>query len=671
MPTPCPRPPPHPLLSPDGSPSRFAGAALLAAALCLAAIVANQTSVHWRVNVVDSDLFAWHGWCVVQGAVPYLDIWDNKPPGTWWLNAAAIRLCGPGSGADVLLGTVALVVTLLGSVAIARRAYGPALTLPAGVAAAVLLTHAGLECGSNRTETFVAACETGAVLGYGVWETCGRRRWLMLAGLCAGAAPLFKQAGLAAGLACAAHLAWARWRLGREQRRVEPWLAFIAGGIVAPLASAAVLATQGALGEAWFAVGPFNRVYFEAGDATWWRMDLALPHYGPVLVRLSGVLLIAAVGLVAGLALRRRCGARAEDAPFEPAQRPAVLGLFVLWFALAFYLANVAPGRRGHHLMPVLPPLTLLVVYPLHLLAGAAGLATQLARRPTRIVLLVLWLFVLGSTAADSLVEARQGWRTKPHWAALNRKVPTATERQGRAVAALTRPDEVIYIWGWSPGTYRYAERRAASRFATFEKLGQVGARARFIFDAAVTDVRRAEPAVMVISEVDRPNLVAERPDIGAWITAEYEEVEVIEGMVVLRRRPRTPPPPSAATLPRAEAPSYRLPTCRGFPQTLRHHGYVYSTPYTPGAVTRTTAWPLAGTRSSASGRRATAGPGSLPGDQTCTSRTTPAATQLCASRENVSVPEVVISSATARRRSIGPAPARRSISGLSSPTSR
>lgn len=58
--------------------------------LVAVAVTVNASAVHGRQNLADSHLFGYYGWCVSQGARPYLDVWDNKPPGIWWVNAAAV-----------------------------------------------------------------------------------------------------------------------------------------------------------------------------------------------------------------------------------------------------------------------------------------------------------------------------------------------------------------------------------------------------------------------------------------------------------------------------------------------------------------------------------------------------------------------------------------------------
>jgi hypothetical protein len=509
------------------------------------ATVVNQSAVHWRENIADSDLFAYYGWCVSTGARPYLDIWDNKPAGIWWLNAAAIRLCGPGAKSDLALGTCASLVTLAAFVGLAGSAFHRSLLLPAVLVGAVLLTDLRFECGSNRTETFVVACQTLAVLGYVRWLRAGGRVWLGLAGLAAGAAPLFKQSGLAVTLTLVLHFAWVQWRsrsIGRAGggylRGWKPWL--VAGGAwaVAPLATIVRLASQGALGEAAYAVGAFNRAYFAVGDATWGHIGRALRIYEPALAALGGLLVIAAIGLGFGGWIYQR---RLRTGLTSPGARSGI-GLFLLWFGLSVYLACVGPGRRSHHLMPALPALGLLVLYPLHLLAAGRGLRACLTGHPSAVGACVVWAYVLSGVATGSLNEAVRCWHTKPHWNAFQRRRPAPYELQAAEVDRLTRPDETIYVWGWSPSTYRYAYRRPASRFATLEKRGQVGEHARLVMEGAVTDILRQPPRAFVVSVGDHQSLLAApASNFGTWLQAHYQLAATIEGMHVLIRRDETP----------------------------------------------------------------------------------------------------------------------------------
>ncbi len=523
-----------------GSRSPQVGIWLACAAVIVVGVVANQSAVHWRATMSDDHLYSYHGWCVLDGARPYLDLWNNKPPGTWWLNAGAIALCGTGSASEVLIGSLALLVTMGALVGIARLAYRRSLALPAALIAAVLLTDIRFECGANRTETYLIACECVAVLAYLRWLRGARARWLVLCGLAAGTAPLFKQAGLAAVGAGALHLAWTQWRARAAGRGHpcgwRPWVVVALTLPITPLVAAAVLGAQGALGEAIFAMVGFNRAYFAVDDATWTNLGHAVRVYLPSLRPLAGISAVVLIGLAWGLA--RGLADRRLGAGHWPPRRG--VGLLVIWLVLAFYLVLVSPGRQGYHLMVMLPSLGLLALYPLHLLAGRRGLPRQLVAVPLAVATLVAWAYVLGAGLPGNVTEMQRCWRSKPTWYALGHTQPTHAELQGAELARLAGPHETVYAWGWNTGAYRYSERRPASRFATFEKTGQVGRHADFIFEQGTADIRRRRPAAITIARNDYFELRrSPQGEFAAWLCEEYEIVTTIGGTHVLARRDR------------------------------------------------------------------------------------------------------------------------------------
>lgn len=511
---------------------RMVGTWLVVLCVAAAAIVFNQSAVHWRPNVNDSHYYAYCGWRVSQGAVPYLDVWNNKPPGTWWVNAAASMICGPGIARELLICTIAVGVAICGFVGLARTVYHRSLWPVALAVAIVLLTHLRYECGANRTETFVVPCEILAVLGYLRWRHSGRWGWLVLGGLLAGAAPLFKQSGLAAIGACAAHLALlqlgARWFPSARvpgTRWWTPWIVAASSTIVFPAIAGIALAAQGALREACFAIAGFNRAYFEVSDATWFELGDAFQPYVERLPAFTGLFLLIGAGV-----LLRGVG------PTVGHPGKAGVGVVWLWLLAATYLACVGPGRQAYHLAPTLAPLGLLALYPLNWLLRDRSLSERLVAQPSLAVVLVVYLYVLTGIGGDSAGVARSCWATKPHWHALRRDPPAAYEVQAAEVVRLTKPDETVYVWGWSPGTYRYAYRHSPSRFSTLEKVGQVGRRAEFIYEGAVADIQADPPALLVISIGDLQSLLSPpRSDFARWVDQHYDDQGEFKGMHILQ----------------------------------------------------------------------------------------------------------------------------------------
>lgn len=515
-------------------------AVLFAAAFLFAALLFNQSAVHWRADVNDSHYFAYCGWRIAHGAVPYLDVWDNKPPGAWWFNALAYRLFETDPWGEILICSAALLLTLLGFIAVARCIYHPSIWPVALLLASVLLTHIFYQCGANRTETFVAAAETLAVLGYLRWRRGGAWSWLALAGLSAGVAPLCKQAGIAALAAGAFHLAWSQFRASRRprpSRKPQLWKPWLVGGIafLTPLLIAAVtLAAQGALSDAYFAVWSFNRAYFDVNDATWWNLANAVKPYLEVTAPLYGVAILVAGAAILSLVWRQ---------PATPDNDRSGLGVIPLWLLFSAYFACVGPGRQPYHLGPVLVPFGLVAIYPIYRLMNGRPLARRMVGRPSLAVALVAYLYISMSLGADSFARARGCWQTRKTWWSLTRDPPADYEIQAAELRRLTNPSDRIYVWGWSTGTYRYAYRHCVSRYATLEKINHVGPCAEFIYRGAVADLHRDPPAALAISTGDLEALLSQpQGDMTQLIRGRYLDQGNFAGMHILVRTPFTTP---------------------------------------------------------------------------------------------------------------------------------
>lgn len=155
----------------------------------------------------DAHLFAYIGSQWLQGRLPYLDVWDNKPPGIYAINALVLSLF-PGSFTALavmegifILGCVATVYFLM------RRWRAPReIAILAAAAACVACNLQDFNELGNYTEIYLLG---PAVLSM-YWFTRSERSFpplgMFLAGVFAGAASLFKPVGLAPVLAQAAFL---------------------------------------------------------------------------------------------------------------------------------------------------------------------------------------------------------------------------------------------------------------------------------------------------------------------------------------------------------------------------------------------------------------------------------------------------------------------------------
>lgn len=519
---------------------------LLAVALLLmvvfAAVIWNQSLVHWRENVLDSYLFGYSGWNVAQGARPYVDIWDNKPPGIWWANAIAFRIAGNGPAADWLVGGGALLVSLLSFVGIAQTLWHGSVVPPALVIAALLLTHISFECGSNRTETLLVMCDLAGVFCYaralrrlnpGDPRAMARLvTWLVAAGVILGFSPWCKQSGVGALAAVCIHCvcsssSTARGRFGRLSL-------ILLGVLLTQLTAIALLFSHGAAQDALFAILRFNRFYFEVGDASWTNLRGALWAYRDALPPLNviGWFAVAFTLFAAVRTVARKAKPRGAAASHD------LLGFGWIWLLVAGYFTMVGVGRLSYHLMPVLPPLGLILVALVARFSGPAGLVQGVLRRPSLAAYLVLTLAVAWNCASFGFGDAGQCAARRPADAGWLPLTPPPYARQAAEIQRWCEPGDTLYVWGWSPGTYRFSYRVNACRFATLEKMGQLGERVRFIQLEVCRVLREKQPAVIAISELDLAGMrgATETDEFARWVIESYEDRGEIEGMHILRR---------------------------------------------------------------------------------------------------------------------------------------
>ncbi len=462
-------------------------------------VTVSEIAAHTRVDVVDDQLFGFFGWRIAHGAVVYRDVWDNKPPGIYWTNALGFVL-GRDSYAGVIgLCVLAVTVQLVSFFVVAATVYTRGAAAIGTVLAAFFFTHGFFQGGTNRTETFLMACELTAMAFY--FRGFVRDRWWKwyLAGMCAGCAFLYKQVGLAAWGTMGLHtiilvvLGDLPWRSGLRR------CLLLAGGMLTPVAaSVAVIAWQGAAQDAWFAIFAFNRAYFEEGNSSLTTLKLnrfQLREHFRVALLLP--MLMSTAALIHAFLWRVRPKERPEDvaARIGPAACPRYMLLFAIWFAVAYYGAAISPHYFRHYLLPTFPPLMLMSAYLVNVLRGEISITRRLQRR----IWVTACFVAMGYFLADSLKwhigEVSRTWvyrlveQRQPEWEVI-----------ASAVRQLSGPDDRIQCFGYYPGVYLSARRINASRYATTEKLGQVPhTRAAEIIRRQLRDELEAAPPQLIV----------------------------------------------------------------------------------------------------------------------------------------------------------------------------
>ena len=403
----------------------------LAALLACIAVLRSAGFVYGLLNIDESD-FTIIARRILQGAVPYAEIADIKPPLAYLAFIPGALSTHLSVLPMHLLGVLWLFATglLLGRAA--KLLTGS--DLAAACAPWLTLLAALCDVPSVSTELLMALPLAGALYFYVRAEAGGGSRDQALSGLCIGLASLFRQQ---AGILLAALGLALVWRAVRDRQvRVALPLLSLAGGFLAPwVATAVIFAFSGALSPFWDWVVTRNLQHYPAGS----------PRDALLRAAQSIPLCVASAAVPWVLATRETL----RPAFRSPARLGVVLALWMSWIA-------VSVGWRfyEHYFLQFIAPLALLAS------SGAASLVEswRTISRSRRVLVLtgcclpalILLGFSLGRGVAGQYPEQEPRARELAAWLARN-----------------TAPGERLFIWGHYSPIYYLSGRLPGTRYVT------------------------------------------------------------------------------------------------------------------------------------------------------------------------------------------------------------
>ncbi len=472
----------------------------------------------------DQSLYMYVADQIRHGGVPYLDAWDQKPPGVAFMYAA-LRTLWPDESAVAIGDLLAAAVAAAWLVAIGRRAIGGA----AGYLAAAIFLLFGHPSFSRlsgvyvrgQCEIFIAAVIAAAMAM--AWRQHHRPLHLVAAGLCLGAAFWLKYNALAyAGPLLIALL------FGHVHDAPRPWRAiavdagWIAAGAIA--LSAVVLAYfagHHALEALKLATIDYNIDYSRETYTAGARGALTYLVTLPVeraradmlwFLGLTGAILLIATGW--------------------KQHRAAVL-VVVAWLAAA--VASIAVnGARNL-------PQYFVQAGPALALAGATGFVLawrrSLAWRAVAVAIVVAGLWRVG---VDAPSFAGLRWGALPQFAenvgfdvdyvrgridratylarfkGAQKYDPAAVEDLATYIGRTTAPDDRILVFGFAPGVYLQSGRLSASRFVWSRPVILEFASDHPGYGSAglLADLQRTRPAIVALQKQDWRPFTASPDDL-------------------------------------------------------------------------------------------------------------------------------------------------------------
>jgi hypothetical protein len=390
----------------------------------------------------DEGVYATIAQGVLDGQVPYRDLFDNKPPLIYIWYAFSFTLFGESVFAPRIVAAIFLSLTTLALFNQARMV----LPMPAARVAAVLFAvSTGLPWVAlhANTEAYMLLPLVSSLMFFTLGMRDGRLRWFVLAGVLAGMAMMTKQVAMWNLLALAmVSLIWHGKTAENQLRAIAPTAAMF-GGCLASLAAVALPFTlMGALDDLIYANLSYNWIYVNF-----------LSNAQRLANLWSGMLFFSAVaapflaGAMAGVIVIWRKGAAVTDY------------VLILW-AVASAIGVASGGRFFPHyflqLMPSMAVLTGVVIYD-RFVNGS----DHVVSRPAWIVATFLIVVSVATTAVIYLAprDAEQQLVVNVYhqkeWEASSRDL-------GEYIKVRTESDDLIFNYGRESQLYFYADRKPA-----------------------------------------------------------------------------------------------------------------------------------------------------------------------------------------------------------------
>lgn len=426
----------------------------------------------------DEGEYAYIAWRLEHGELPYRDWFDQKPPGIFL--AYRLALAAPGDPVEAIRGLAALVCagSAVALYFLARRL----LPAPAAALASLLLAWTsadpGLQGPIANTELFMLPWLILANLAFleAVRSVGSRALPALLAGAFVGVAASFKQvAAVDAALFVLLFplLATGPRRLVRLARFVG-WATL--GGVAVWLPILAWFLLRGGLEALLDAVLLHNLAYV-AGPTTAERLQNLAFAANALWSAAWGACLLAGVGFASLLQERERW-------------RALYLGA---WLVASAVGVSASGQYFVHYFQQLLPALAIGAA------AGALALyrATHLQWIPAGLRAAALAAVAL----AQPMLDVSALWRLSAA-EAIARMYPSNPFEVMPAIAdeiaALTDPEDTVFVYGAEAELFFYAQRRSASRyiflFPLFGRYDDALARQKSVIE----EIRRERPAVIV-----------------------------------------------------------------------------------------------------------------------------------------------------------------------------
>ena len=471
----------------------------------------------------DEGEYAYIGQRMLDGDIPYRDIFIHKPPMAFYIYLVALPIFGQTGTSIHLFATLYIMAAILALYWMTRSIYDQKTALVSSVVFSIItFCHNGL-IHQASTEIFMLF---PMIIGfhalvYGINKK--KPFYIYLSGLLCGVAFMTKQTGLYYLIFALFAIIVFQWRR-KQDRKLAPlirnFICLLAGFLTLIGAILLHLGLNGALKDFFDQVFVFNYHYvtlrYNPGFVKTITRTLMKIFRGDQFLWLTGIVTF-------GYFLIRD-------------RTPANLSLAV-WFILLFAGACSGGGFYGHYFLPVIPAISIAAGY------GLTKLVSECATSDNKLIDTGIALVVIALCIIPVFVSVAPYFKISPEKLSRNMVGMNPfleAKVVARYISESTTEKDSIFVIGSEPEIYFLSNRRSASKYIFFYSLTTPYPGVLKDQKKVVAEIRRNRPKYVVLVQIPTSFAISPSSELYVFkalkrlIASDY----ILDGVVVPKNNP-------------------------------------------------------------------------------------------------------------------------------------
>ena len=389
----------------------------------------------------DDGVFLYFGWRILNGELPYKDVWDHKPPVVYYINALGLALTNSSRWGVWFLEFIALLLAALIGYYLIKKSFG---TISAVLCSFLwLLTLLAIIGGGNLPEVYALPLQFGALwLAFNI-DLRHLSSWrYFLIGFIGAIAFLTKPTTIGIWMAIVLYITIKRLKDRQVRQWIRETLIFITGSLALMVPMAIYFGAHGILPQFWNEAFYYN--FFYVSSATGLLNRLAPLIYGIQQLASIGLFQISMIGYVLAVIL-----VIYKKDIFEKWLPLIIIGL--IDYPIELVLVSLSAETYNHYYITLLPVLTLfagIVFWVCNLQIINWGILNK-----AKYIFVVTIIGIFFWSSIGNYISAVSNYKQ------------IGGETAIAYIKSTTTPKDYVLLWGAESSINFSAQRRSPTRF--------------------------------------------------------------------------------------------------------------------------------------------------------------------------------------------------------------